>query len=100
MRIIGTVILMFIFTGICAALGSAGVLLWFIGVAYLVIRLITTVKEDHQAFKSDIHNQSKLCPECAESVKAAALVCRFCRHKFDTVSTEMATVTPLLRQVK
>jgi hypothetical protein len=26
---------------------------------------------------------TKICPECAEEVKAAARVCRFCRHRFD-----------------
>lgn len=26
--------------------------------------------------------EEKVCPECAEKVKAAALVCRFCGHKF------------------
>jgi hypothetical protein len=24
----------------------------------------------------------KRCPECAEQVQSAALVCRFCRHRF------------------
>jgi hypothetical protein len=25
----------------------------------------------------------KTCPDCAEQVKAAAKICRFCRHEFD-----------------
>ncbi len=29
----------------------------------------------------------KTCPECAEDVKSAARVCRFCRHRFDTAPT-------------
>jgi predicted RNA-binding Zn-ribbon protein involved in translation (DUF1610 family) len=29
-----------------------------------------------------IDDLTKSCPDCAESVKAAALVCRFCGHKF------------------
>jgi len=27
--------------------------------------------------------KTKTCPECAETVKAAARVCRFCDHRFD-----------------
>ena len=27
--------------------------------------------------------ESKICPQCAETVKAAALICRFCGHKFE-----------------
>jgi hypothetical protein len=26
--------------------------------------------------------ETKVCPDCAETVKAAALVCRFCGHRF------------------
>jgi hypothetical protein len=27
--------------------------------------------------------ETKICPDCAESVKAAARVCRFCGHRFE-----------------
>lgn len=27
--------------------------------------------------------ETKVCPQCAESVKAAAVVCRYCGHRFD-----------------
>jgi hypothetical protein len=27
--------------------------------------------------------EEKTCPKCAEQVKAAALICRFCGHNFD-----------------
>ncbi|WP_213340173.1 zinc ribbon domain-containing protein [Ancylobacter lacus] len=30
----------------------------------------------------DAANDTKVCPRCAETVKAAALVCRYCRHEF------------------
>jgi len=37
----------------------------------------------------------KTCPQCAERVKAAALVCRFCGHKFTTASVPLLT-TPYI----
>ena len=30
----------------------------------------------------DPDSQTKVCPQCAEEVKAAALICRFCRYEF------------------
>jgi hypothetical protein len=33
-------------------------------------------------------DMTKQCPDCAESVKAAALVCRFCGHKFTTEESQ------------
>ncbi|MEY4750173.1 MAG: hypothetical protein RIQ60_2387 [Pseudomonadota bacterium] len=29
-----------------------------------------------------LNNDTKVCPMCAESVKAAALICRYCSHRF------------------
>jgi hypothetical protein len=35
---------------------------------------------------------TKVCPRCAEDVKAAALVCRFCGHAFDAASPDKTTL--------
>jgi hypothetical protein len=40
-------------------------------------------------------SEEKVCPDCAESVKAAAAVCRFCGHKFrESFETVSDTVQP------
>lgn len=31
---------------------------------------------------SSVNAATKICPQCAEQVKAAALICRFCRFEF------------------
>jgi hypothetical protein len=31
-----------------------------------------------------IFSEQKTCPKCAEQVKAAALICRFCGHEFES----------------
>lgn len=39
-------------------------------------------------------SDSKTCPMCAEDVKAAAMICRFCGHRFGEVSPEQAPLPP------
>jgi hypothetical protein len=34
------------------------------------------------AVERDAPDETKTCPQCAESVKAEAKICRFCRHDF------------------
>ena len=34
-----------------------------------------------------IEGDTKVCPRCAETVKAAAVVCRYCQHEFSSEST-------------
>lgn|GEM_PF-1517115 len=49
-----------------------------------------TPGRDERAEPTTNDDDTKCCPDCAESVKAAALVCRFCGHKFTAEETEKA----------
>ena len=33
--------------------------------------------------EEDISSETKECPMCAETIKAKAIICRFCNHKFE-----------------
>lgn len=37
---------------------------------------------------------TKVCPECAERVQAAARICRFCRHEFGPAQLPVAEAAP------
>lgn len=39
-------------------------------------------------------NDEKVCPRCAETVKSAAAVCRFCNYEFGAPSQSLRSVTP------
>ncbi|HEY3637174.1 MAG TPA: zinc ribbon domain-containing protein [Rhizomicrobium sp.] len=70
-----------------------GILLCFIGIGVLILIYMLLVKPDgtltvtyEYRAPSAAPEPEKLCPRCAEHVKAAANVCRFCGHEFDTPS--------------
>ncbi len=39
----------------------------------------------------DEQGETKVCPDCAETVKAQAAVCRFCGHRFDGAAREVSS---------
>ena len=52
-------------------------------------------KEKEAQLKSEAEIAgSKACPRCAERVKAAALVCRFCNHEFAPAGASAAGTLP------
>jgi hypothetical protein len=54
--------------------------------AYLVVRDISRLQDAHlEAVEAGTvaPDAIKVCPDCAEPVRAEALVCRFCGHRFD-----------------
>ena len=68
--------------GIIASSKGRSVVGWAIGSALLPIVLLILLalpRTDRAPLPSD----SMTCPRCAETIKAAAQVCRFCGHRFD-----------------
>jgi hypothetical protein len=55
--------------------------------AILVLLALPTLKlPEPQPVRvvAEPEDATKTCPQCAEVIKAAAKICRFCRHEFST----------------
>lgn len=78
--------------GVLGSFAAAGLFLpWLVGLVilglvYVLFRPSGTVVVVHRprplASRAAPPDDTKICPRCAETVKAAALVCRFCGHEF------------------
>jgi hypothetical protein len=81
----------------------AAVLLCFILIGFIVFIYMLIVKPDgtltvtYEYRNAQPVADGKVCPRCAETVKAAAAVCRFCGQQFDTASAPVPSV-PSLRK--
>jgi predicted Zn-ribbon and HTH transcriptional regulator len=64
-------------------------LLCFVLIGFIVFLYMLIVKPDGTLtvtyeYRDASVSGEKICPRCAETVKVAAAVCRFCGHEFDT----------------
>jgi Uncharacterised protein family UPF0547 len=75
-------------------------LLCFILIGFLVFIYMLIVKPPGTlsvTYELRTSDEEKTCPKCAEQIKAAALVCRFCRHEFVPVQQQQARERSLAR---
>ena len=68
--------------GIIASSKGRSVVGWAIGSALLPIVLLILLALP-RTDRAPLPPDSMTCPRCAETIKAAAKVCRFCGHRFD-----------------
>jgi uncharacterized paraquat-inducible protein A len=77
--------------------GAWGLAAAFFGIFALIAvaccSRLQTVAEMTANQENDPRN-TKVCPRCAEKVKAAALVCRFCQYEFDPSTVRAAPELP------
>ena len=59
-----------------------GFLLFFIVFWLMIAWVFWGLKEDLLIDMEKFYKDTKECPMCAETVKAKAKICRFCKHKF------------------
>ncbi|MDR3448180.1 MAG: zinc ribbon domain-containing protein [Alphaproteobacteria bacterium] len=57
----------------------------FVGVLIFLYMLVVTPKGTlFVTYALRVSAEEKICPRCAEQIKAAALACRFCGYEFKT----------------
>lgn len=55
-------------------------------IATIIVACSTKLPSKEEVAGARAPADSKACPRCAETVKAAAQICRFCGHTFDTAA--------------
>ena len=55
-----------------------GVLIWPIALAHVIVKPAVAARTASPAAASVPSEPTRACPDCAETIKAAAVVCRYC----------------------
>jgi hypothetical protein len=63
-------------------------------IATLVLACLPKLPEEVRVAAMPAAERTKVCPRCAETVKAAAAVCRFCNHEFDVTTVPAPSQHP------
>lgn len=88
----------FIPASIASSKGRNGVLWYIYGVLLFIVALFHAIllKPDVAAADAKIvaTGDMKACPMCAELVKRAALVCRYCGHSFEAADAHAPDAVP------
>lgn len=81
-----------------------GFLIWPVALVHAIVLAKTAQQQASDALQAQIGmvqaGSHKACPKCAEMVKAAATVCRFCGHDFDNPDGPAKTLPVIAESVE
>jgi ribosomal protein L40E len=67
-------------------------IVWVVAV-FTVVPYVLAIYMSWRYYVGRRDAESKICPRCAERIKAAAIVCRHCGNQLDVIATQPATLT-------
>jgi ribosomal protein L40E len=67
-------------------------IVWVVAV-FTVVPYLLAIYMSWRYYVGHRDAESKVCPRCAERVKAAAIVCRHCGNELDVIARQPATLT-------
>lgn len=86
---VGLVLFWFLMGGVVAVIANSkgfdtvgwliyGVLIWPIALAHVIVKPAANARAASPVSHAPTSEPTRACPDCAETIKAAAVVCRYC----------------------